>query len=416
MLKRIAITLILFLLGSCAGPQQPRQQEIPAVATMRTIPPAAPPEGRREIYNTLTPPIEPQQSLIFPHPPQLETQVAFWRNVYSHWGLAQIALHDNKHLGLVYEVVELPGAVKEGYTPAQEQFIKEKRSLWEAQLDELEQKLRAEAPLTAQEKALTLKIAQTTGSKEAIYGSSERLRAQRGLRERFKRGLEISGRYHRAISDIFRNAGLPEDLAYLPHVESSFQAHARSSAGAVGIWQFTGSAAKTFMTVDESIDERLDPIIAAHGAARYLKHAYNKLGSWPLALTSYNHGIGGMSKAKERYGHDFDRMVKEYDHPQFGFASRNFYAEYLAARDIARQPQTYFPEGIRYEQPLEYNRIVLDRSLFISDIARKYQVDLTALNAINPAWSDKARAGKVAVAAGTQVWLPAARNGQKNIN
>lgn len=391
-MKRIVIGLIIFLLGSCSGPQKPLQHEVVPVVPKEST--------------TSRPAITPPSSTTFPRPPRLETQVSFWRNVYSRWGLAQIALHDNKHLDLIYEVIELPGTVKEGYTLAQEQLIKEKRAYWAAQLDELDLKVRSETPLSAPERALAAKIAQSAGSEDAIHGSSERLRAQRGLRERFKRGLEISGRYHRAISGIFRKAGLPEDLAYLPHVESSFQTHARSSAGAVGIWQFTGSAGKTFMTLDESIDERLDPIAAAHGAARYLGHAYDKLGSWPLALTSYNHGIGGMHKAKKLFGHDFDRLVKEYDSPQFGFASRNFYAEFLAARDIALQPELYFPEGVRYEPALGHGEIRLDRSMFIADIARKYQVDMTTLNAINPAWTDKARAGKVAIAAGTLVWLP----------
>jgi len=414
MLKTILVTLILFLLGSCSGTQKPRQQEIPPAAAIRTSPAVTPEVGTEPPYAPANPLAQPSGT--FPRSPQLETQVAFWRNVYSRWNHGQVALHDNKFMGLVYEVIELPGAIKDSYTPEQEQLVKDKRMQLQAQLDELDQKIRTGAPLNAHENALALKIAQSAGSRSAIQGSSERVRAQRGLRERFKRGLEISGRYHRAISDIFRNAGLPEDLAYLPHVESSFQTNAKSSVGATGIWQFTGPAAKTFMNVDESIDERLDPVIATHGAARYLKHAYNKLGSWPLALTSYNHGIGGISKAKERYGHDFDRMVKEYDGPQFGFASRNFYAEYLAARDIALQPQLYFPEGVMYERPLEHKRITLDNNLFASDIARKYQVDLTTLIAINPAWSDKTRAGRIALAAGTQIWLPARNNWQSSSN
>jgi membrane-bound lytic murein transglycosylase D len=401
MLKSIIITLILFLLGSCSGTQKSVQRQ--EVAATPRLPSHQ--ENIAAPYQAATPSTE--QSGTFPRSPQLETQVAFWRNVYTRWNRGQVTLHDNKYLGLVYEVIELPDPIKESYTPQQELLVKDKRSQWLAQLDNLEQKMRTGTQLTAQENALALKFTQNTGSREAIYGSSDRLRAQRGLRERFKRGLEISGRYHRAISDIFRKAGLPEDLAYLPHVESSFQTNAKSSVGATGIWQFTGSAAKTFMTVDESIDERLDPIVAAHGAARYLSHAYDKLGSWPLALTSYNHGIGGISKAKRIYGHDFDRLIKEYDHPQFGFASRNFYAEYLAARDIARQPSVYFPEGLNYEPPLAHQYVVLDRSRFVSDIARRYQVDSTTLSALNPAWTDKARAGRVAVAAGTHVWLPA---------
>jgi membrane-bound lytic murein transglycosylase D len=77
-----------------------------------------------------------------------------------------------------------------------------------------------------------------------LNGAAMRVRSQRGIRERFKHGLEISRRYDRQFRKIFRDAGLPEDLAYLPHVESSFQPAAKSSAGAVGMWQFTKAQRK----------------------------------------------------------------------------------------------------------------------------------------------------------------------------
>jgi len=76
------------------------------------------------------------------------------------------------------------------------------------------------------------------------------------------------------------------------------------------------------------------------------------LGDWPSALTSYNHGIGGMKKAQNRMGLDFARIVKDYDGPAFGFASRNYYAQFLAAREIAVKPDAFFPEGILYEMPI----------------------------------------------------------------
>jgi membrane-bound lytic murein transglycosylase D len=185
-----------------------------------------------------------------------------------------------------------------------------------------------------------------------LAGASERLRSQRGTRERFKRGLEISGRYDLQFRKIFRDAGLPEDLAYLPHVESSFQLTAKSSAGAVGLWQFTNAAAKTFIPGHDKRDQRYDPFVSANGAARYLSYAYGKLGDWPAAVTSYNHGIGGMKRAQNTVGNDFNRIVDNYDGPAFGFASRNYYAQFLAAREIAANPHQYFREGVSYEAPV----------------------------------------------------------------
>jgi len=317
-----------------------------------------------------------------------------------------VVVHDDRYLNVIYEIIDLPGEINDGYTPAQKELLSGRRNYWEYRLRALEQKQASGAPLNADEKSLATQIVKGAHSESALNGVSERLRTQRGLRERFKRGLEISGRYDRMIRETFRHAGLPEDLAFLPHVESSFQANAYSSAGAVGIWQFTLTAARSFMNVDAALDERLDPVAAARGAARYLGHAYNKLGSWPLALTSYNHGIGGVQRAKNQFGHDFARIVKDYDHPLFGFASRNFYAEFLAARDVAGQPERFFPEGVRFEPPLNWDRIVLRQRAPVSAVARQYGADRLLLAAMNPAWTEHAKADKVPLPAGTEVWLP----------
>lgn len=342
----------------------------------------------------------------FPQPPELAPAVDFWRNVYSKWGLGQIAIHDDRYLNLVYEVVDLPQPVSEGYTTSQRDFIREHYARWKDKISQIEQKRAQGLSLSADEQALAQKITQVAGDDSAISGAAQRLRYQRGLRERYKRGLEISGRYDALFRQEFRRAGLPEDLAFLPHVESSFQAHARSSVGATGMWQFTKGAAKTYMLNHPSIDERLDPVASARGAARYLGDAYRKLGSWPFALTSYNHGIGGMQKAKAQFGDQFGQAVMNYRGAAFGFASRNFYAEFLAARSIALQPQRYFPEGVNFQAPLNYDRVTLEQSLPLSELARFYRVESTQLSALNPAWTDSARSGRTALPSGSEVWLP----------
>ena len=78
------------------------------------------------------------------------------------------------------------------------------------------------------------------------------------------------------MQEIFRNSGLPEDLAYLPHVESSFNPKAYSKFGAAGVWQFTRSTGRHYMAVGYTIDERRDPIISSHAAAKLLRTNYNE--------------------------------------------------------------------------------------------------------------------------------------------
>lgn len=343
----------------------------------------------------------------FPSPPELQPQVGFWRQVYASWGRHQVALHDNRYLDLVYGVLTLPGEVGESQTPEQKDFVKGHQETLQTLLRQLEAKVAANAPLTPAEQKLANHIRASSGGPGAIADASERLRTQRGMRERFKRGLEISGRYDAAFRGVFREAGLPEDLAYLPHVESSFQNHAASSVGAVGMWQFMPGTARHFGMLNAAVDERRDPVASAQGAARYLNNAYSRLGSWPLALTSYNHGVGGMKNAQQAFGNDFVTIVRSYSGKGFGFASRNFYTEFLAARDIARNPQRFFPEGVRYEPPLNLDRVRLRQAVNSMTLATYYDVNPGELASLNKAWNPAAQSGRIALPSGTLVWLPA---------
>lgn len=342
----------------------------------------------------------------FPHPEGLSGQVAFWRSVYGYWSLGQVALHDMDYPGIVYEVIDLPGEASEGYTAVQKKIVDERRTELQSQLRSLALRYKTPALLNDAERELLFRI-QSVAGEGAVAGAAERLRSQRGLRERFRRGLEISGRYDATFRRIFSDSGLPGDLAFLPHVESSFQTSARSSAGAVGVWQFTRGAGRLFLKMNSAIDERLDPVASARGAARYLGHAYEALGSWAFAVTSYNHGIEGMLRAKKQVGDDFAQAVREYQSRSFGFASKNFYTEFLAARDVASNPHDFFSGGVQPEPPLAIRKVVLDRKFSASQLAKLHEVSLKQLAELNPAWSRRAARGEIPLPVGVDVWLPA---------
>ncbi|MFP4062239.1 MAG: transglycosylase SLT domain-containing protein [Halochromatium sp.] len=350
--------------------------------------------------------IDYDTSGLFPVPEAIQPNVDFWRHVYGVWSRGQVAFHDDEHMGVVYEVADLPGPIKEGYTNEQRAWLKSRRAYHQDRLRALERKVRERAPLSAADERLLAKIEQGAG-KEAVYGASQRLRSQRGVRERFKRGLEISGRYDPEFRKIMRAKGVPEDLAYLPHVESSFQAHARSSVGAAGIWQFMPATGRDYgMRVDRTLDERLDPITCADGAARYLSAAHRKLGNWPLAITSYNHGKGGVANAKARHGDDIGEIVQHYKGRAFGFASRNFYASFVAAREVASHPKRYFPEGVQFEAPWSHDRLVLTSAMPAQHVASYYGVPTASLARLNLHWNERAVNGHAHLPAGSTVWLP----------
>ena len=97
------------------------------------------------------------------------------------------------------------------------------------------------------------------------------------------------------------------------------------------------------MKVNRRLYERLDPTKATRAAARLLRDNYEALGSWPLAITAYNHGRGGMLRAQSEVGSsDMSKVIDEYTGPLFGYASMNFYSEFLAAADVYKNHQQYF--------------------------------------------------------------------------
>ncbi len=341
----------------------------------------------------------------FPHQEALEERVDFWRHVFGVWSRKQAVLHDLQNPGLIYEVMDLEGIGEGNYNPQQDAYIRSHRQDLEQRLHALEHKVARGDDLDNQDQELLAKF-QKVGGVSHLPGAHERVRVQRGVREKFLKGLEISGRYDAAFRQVFRSYGLPEDLAYLPHVESSFQAQARSSAGAVGIWQFTLPAAKTFMTVNSAVDQRFDPILAAEGCARYLINAHKQLGDWGLAITSYNHGVGGMQKARAQYGTNFAQILRDYDGPLFGFDSHNYYVEFLAARDVARNAEQYFGT-VHRESPQNWDQVALEGAAPVHQVARRYGVTVNTLLEHNTALTTQAAKGRVALPGGTEVWLPA---------
>ncbi len=341
----------------------------------------------------------------FPLYESIRGHVTFWERVWAEWRTNQIAVHHRDHPSIVYQIVHLPGPESGSYTEHQLDFMRAVRERWQDKLEDLADRAAAGQPLSDDEKRLVLEITETAGS-DGLRDAHKFVRNQRGLRERFLRGLEISARYDAIFRSIFRESGLPEDLAFLPHVESSFQAAARSHAGAVGIWQFTRGTGRRYMAITSAVDERLDPIAAARGAAAYLRDAHAELGDWPIALTSYNHGVGGMLRAVKRHGTDYEAIFAEYDGRSFGFASKNFYAEFLAARRIAKNPEKYFPEGVNFEPPHDLDDFILETRTTPAAIARGYSLPVDDLARLNPGWSRRAVSHGLTLPRSIRVWLP----------
>ena len=170
-------------------------------------------------------------------------------------------------------------------------------------------------------------------------------------------------------------------------MESSYNPLALSKAGAAGVWQFTRGTGRRFMRIDRYVDERRDVYVATHAAAQYLKEAHAQLGSWASTVTSYNHGVDGILRAKRTVGtSDIGRLIREYDGPYFGFASKNFYAEFLAAVEVARDAEAHF--GPLTQEPLEHvERFALPNMARFSSLAKAFATTEEELARLNPALS-----------------------------
>jgi membrane-bound lytic murein transglycosylase D len=270
----------------------------------------------------------------FTTPPGLADQVNFWKKIYSEYTTKHAVIHDMRDLGVVYEVVFL------GDKPLSRRSRERKLEKFKKKYKKILRRINNTKNKSSL-KGEDLRVYKLV--KKDFYKASRQIRAQLGLKDRFKAGIERSGLYISEILRILKANNLPEELSVLPHVESSFQLGAYSSAGAAGIWQFTRSTGRLFMRVGYDVDERRDPILATHAAAKLLKKNFEGINSWPLAITAYNHGLQGMKNAKKRHGSDISKIVRNYKSRTFGFASRNFYSEFLAALHVVKNQSKYFP-------------------------------------------------------------------------
>ena len=336
----------------------------------------------------------------FPVYPSMEPNVKFWTKVYSEYSTAQGVLHDRQNLNVIYEVIDLIDPDRYGAKKINEKRTQKARRKYKNILNKLAQNPSVSDAEAKRVAVLFGKNANRATFRKAMY----KIRCQIGQKDRFREGIVRSGAFIDQIKEIFLSYGLPVDLVYLPHVESSYNLKAYSKFGAAGIWQFVRKAGKRFMTVGYAIDERWDPIRSSEAAAQLLKHSYEKFGSWPLAITAYNHGISGMLRAKWTKG-GYEDIFNHYKSKSFRFASRNFYSEFLAARKVATNHEKYFGR-ITPDTPVESRKIVMAGYTSIKDLGQYFGVDLATLRKLNPSLRPPVFRGQKYVPKGYSLRLP----------
>lgn len=335
-----------------------------------------------------------------PRPAGLEPDIGFWRSIFAEVSTEEALVHDNRYLGIVYEKLDLSDLQSDG---ARQRAMDAAKTRYSKILTRLAAGDRSN--LGADDRRILALWAGRPGN-VTLRAAADRVRVQQGLSDRFLEGYVRSGRWEDHIRDSLREAGVPQMLAALPHVESSFNPEARSYVGAAGLWQFTAGTGRRFMRIDSAVDERRDPFRSSEAAARLLKANYGELDSWPLAITGYNHGTGGMRRAIRAVGtDDIETIVRNYAGPAFGFASRNFYVSFLAAEEVERNAEKYFGP-IRRDPPEKLTTIKVPAYLSASTLEQTLGVPRETLQAYNPSLLPAIWMGKKYVPQGYTLRLP----------
>jgi membrane-bound lytic murein transglycosylase D len=308
--------------------------------------------------------------------PWAESQIHFWRRIYSEFSSEEQVIHDSMNLSHIYSVTK---GVAEGQR-ARVEIIRKlngiaarfRKTVDRDQLTPEELKL-FEA-LDAIEDPRAYRFAANPG----------RVRIQAGLKDRLEDAFILSRRYLKRMQEILEEEGVPKELGFLPFVESAFNHEARSGVGAVGIWQFMPATAQRDLRVTREIDERYDPLKSTRAAARFLKSNYQRLGSWALAVMAYHHGAGLVKNGVAKVGSsDPLVLIRTFKDPRFRFASRNYLFEFLAMCDFGLQQPEWLdprqPEGLP-----SFITVSFPKRVRVKELLQRYRLNESVTRVLNP--------------------------------
>jgi membrane-bound lytic murein transglycosylase D len=208
------------------------------------------------------------------------------------------------------------------------------------------------------------------------------------------------------MESIFKDKNVPLELTRLPFVESFFNPNAVSKRRASGIWQFMPATGKEYLRVERHYDERNDPILSTYAAADELLKNYRYLNCWTLAVTAYNHGRYGIKRAlKSSNSTTLTELIKNHKGKNFGFDTKNFYAEFLAALYIEKNSYKFFDDLI-YADKHNVKTIVIKHSMDINKLEELLDIDKQNIKYYNPALSNPIINGKQKVPEGARINIP----------
>lgn len=315
--------------------------------------------------------------------------VWFWEAIFNYYGGDTVVIHDTKYPNVIIDVVDFrqfAEQYKSGKNLSREEkndWLNRYVKRYELALSRFKELGKEAVQYGPMEKRILSVYSRYRKALDEVYAGTATLRTQQGMADQFKIAAKRAEVFLPYMERIFRQQGLPVDLTRLAFVESMFNTKAVSKVGAVGIWQFMPDTARSFLLVNRYVDERQSPIKATYAAASLLKRNFQDLGSWPFAVTAYNHGAAGVRKASKTVGsRDLSALITKYKAPSFGFASQNFYAEFIAARNIYNR--VYARSHHPNPNPLNIAAVKLGRSMSVAELLKGTSLDEKTLREYNP--------------------------------
>ena len=210
-------------------------------------------------------------------------------------------------------------------------------------------------------------------------------RFTKGRERRFFIGAyKRSGRYRDKIISALKEAGLPQELSWLPLIESGFKVNALSHSRALGMWQFIPSTGYKFgLSRDTFIDERMDPEKSTEAAIEYLKELHQIFGDWSTVLAAYNCGEGRVLRLirsqninyLDNFWDLYERLPRE---------TARYVPRFLATLHILNNPATYGLDDISVDPPLAYETVDVNRQVHLKNVAESIGADAKTLEELNP--------------------------------
>lgn len=357
----------------------------------------------------------------FEVPAGLRPRIDFWKKIYTVYTSSEALLHDAENLERVYSILDLGPLRSNSKLDKRQQrravskLMKHERERLVKQLKTLHAKQNRPSEIPYSLFGLFRQF-ESDKDPQRFLKAAQNVRVQTGQRDKIVRGFLFGGRYWNKMLGIFEESGVPKELTRLPLVESAFDLSARSKVGASGVWQFMRSTGKRFLRIDRGIDERNDPIAASYAAAELLRQNYETLESWPLAITAYNHGREGMARAvRQVESKDLVEIIRRYNSRSFGFASSNFFSEFLAILEVEREYRQHFG-ALMVDSPVEYEEITISKPVQFTRLAAQCGVESDELALLNPAFTSLTLSGRLPIPASYLVKIPPGKRAACGLN